>query len=389
MAHDKITKALKNILNNVNYTNYNLKIEEISTGGANYTSNLFKVEVVPEDDKPTLHLFVKVACPSVKLRSTLDEWKIYTTEQLFYTRLLKTYKALENEHRVPSEERLHSCKYYGSSLVVLEEMIVLEDLTASNWLAYDRLKSIDWPYAKAAISQLAKFHALSFAYGESNPDEFNRVLDELKTQMNHESLATFVENAKSVALQKVKSERKNLLKEYLKDFEAKIKKVNEPSSHNAITHGVFRPSNLMHKTKEDGSMEVIIVDMQTLQGASPVADLLYFIFTGSDKEFRAEYYDKLIDHYYSELEAAMKRLHMDPEKIYSRAVFDQEFKEKLPLGLTIAVFALPVVTVSPDKAPKVDEDMELSAFSAETASDLYVERLNGVVDDFVKWGLLK
>lgn len=145
MVHDKITKQLKIILKEESYIDCNLKIEEISTEGANYTSNLFKVEVVPEDDKPTLHLFVKVACPSLKLRSTLDEWKIYTTEKLFYTRLLKTYKAIENEHRVLNEERLLACKYYGSSLVAREEMMVFEDLSVSKWLAYDRQKSIDWP----------------------------------------------------------------------------------------------------------------------------------------------------------------------------------------------------------------------------------------------------
>lgn len=71
----------------------------------------------------------------------------------------------------------------------------------------------------------------------------------------------------------------------------------------------------------------MIVDFQTIQGASPVVDLLYFIFTSSDEDFRQEYYDKLINHYYTELSAALKRLNLDPEKIYSRDDYDRELKE--------------------------------------------------------------
>lgn len=76
-------------------------------------------------------------------------------------------------------------------------------------------------------------------------------------------------------------------------------------------------------------MEIKVVDLQTLQGCSPVLDLLYFIVTGTDEKFREQYYEKLKDHYYSELEAAMTRLHLDPPKVYSRTDFEYELKEVL------------------------------------------------------------
>lgn len=88
---------------------------------------------------------------------------------------------------------------------------------------------------------------------------------------------------------------------------------------------------------QTGKVDIKIVDLQTLQGGSPVTDLLYFIFTGSDEQFRAQYYEKLIDHYYQELSAALKRLHLNPDQIYSRQNFDEELKEVshylIPCGL--------------------------------------------------------
>ncbi|CAB3244328.1 unnamed protein product [Arctia plantaginis] len=389
MAREKINKLLKETVKTLNTFKYDLKIQEVSSGGANYTSNLYKVQVVPESGKEELKLFVKIACPSVNFRNTLKEWKIYTTEEFFYTKLLTTFKTIEDLNKVRGHHKLVFCKYYGCNSVVYEEMLVLEDLTANNWMVYDRFKPITWPYAKAAVTELAKFHSLSFAFSEKEPVEFKEVLERLKTQMNDESMSSFVKSSTSVALQSVKQENQERLKKYFEDFETKVKQASEPIGRSVIGHGDFRPSNLMHKIKEDGTVDIRIVDLQTLQGACPVADLLYFIFTGSDEEFRSLYYDRLVDHYYTELEAALIRLHLDPEKVYSRADFDFEIKEKLPYGLTVAVFALPVVTVSVENAPKIDEDMELAAFTTEKASDMYVERLNGVVDDFVKWGLFE
>lgn len=76
--------------------------------------------------------------------------------------------------------------------------------------------------------------------------------------MNPVASADFVENAKEVALKKVKKEHEDLLKEYLKDFEEKIKKVSEPCGHTAITYGVFKPSNMMHRANVVGFIMLLL-----------------------------------------------------------------------------------------------------------------------------------
>lgn len=74
-------------------------------------------------------------------------------------------------------------------------------------------------------------------------------------------------------------------------------------------------------------MDIRIVDFQTLQGSCPVVDLLYFIFTSTDKDFREEYFQKLIDHYHYELSGAISRFNMDVDYIYSKKDFENEFKK--------------------------------------------------------------
>ncbi|CAB3219728.1 unnamed protein product [Arctia plantaginis] len=192
------------------------------------------------------------------------------------------------------------------------------------------------------------------------------------------------------AVESVQETTRDQLKRFFDTFDKKrYPQFYVPTRRPVLAHLDYRPSNLMYRTRDDGTVEIKIVDLQSLQGCSPVFDLLYFIVSGTDENFRAQYYEKLRDHYYTELEAAMKRLHLEPEKVYSRADFEHELKEKLPFGLIMAVMILPIVTVSIENAPEVNDTIAMTDFSVEPANHLYTERLNGIVNDYIKWGILQ
>lgn len=78
---------------------------------------------------------------------------------------------------------------------------------------------------------------------------------------------------------------------------------------------------------QDGKTDVVAIDYQTVQTGNPIADVMYFIFNGSDKKFREQYFYKSIEHYYEELCKAFKRLGLKPEQVYSREDFDYELKK--------------------------------------------------------------
>ncbi|XP_075981205.1 uncharacterized protein LOC142979873 isoform X3 [Anticarsia gemmatalis] len=376
---------LHKIAREQNFKNYDIEINPISSDGANYSSTLYNI-TISEGDR-AIHMFAKLAAIGDKTSSQSP--KYYETECFVYTKLSKIYEKLETDHNVPKEHRLVFSKLYGCHSEKYEETIALEDLIKSGYQAYNRFECMDWEYGKAATRELAKMHALSFAYGKYYEEEFQEVLATLKFQLDKDQLKGYLEDLTSKAVQSIREDSRDKLQRFFSEMQVeKFLNYYTWKFKPVLGHGDYRPSNLMHKIREDGSVDIKIVDLQTLQGGSPVVDLLYFIFTGSDSAFREQYYERLIDHYYTELEAAMKRLKLDPKEIYSKEDFHSELKEKLPFGLTIAVFALPVVTVDKENAPQVNENMELSAFSVAKTSALYTERLNGVVDDYIKWGVL-
>jgi hypothetical protein len=71
----------------------------------------------------------------------------------------------------------------------------------------------------------------------------------------------------------------------------------------------------------------MIIDYQTYHIGTVINDLMYFIFTGSDAEFRRQHYQQLLDHYYEQLRLALSRVHLDPDEVFPREDFDYELKE--------------------------------------------------------------
>lgn len=54
-------------------------------------------------------------------------------------------------------------------------------------------------------------------------------------------------------------------------------------------------------------------------------------------------------------------------------------------GLLSAILCLLIVTVDPKDAPKLDDKLEQKHFNP---NKLYADRINGVVEDFVKFGII-
>ncbi|XP_047030981.1 uncharacterized protein LOC124638145 [Helicoverpa zea] len=389
---EDIPEHLKDLLHKIakeqNFVDYELNIKPISSGGANYTSWLYTASIT--EGARTLRLFAKVAAIGEKMRAQAP--KMYDTERYCYTQLVHIYERLQEEHRVPPEHRLAFSPFYGCNPERFQETIVLADLVADGYEPYDRFRTIDLPYAETAITELAKMHAASMPYAKYHPEDFVEILEKVRFEwaMDDPGMKAYMENLISTATSNVNEENKAKFAKYFAELDMDAFMALFKSSRSEVLgHGDYRPSNLMHKILDDGKVDIKIVDLQTLQGGSPIIDLLYFIFTGSDEQFRAKYFDRLVEHYYSQLSAAMKRFNLNPQEIFSKEDFEQELKEKLPFGLTLATFILPLVTVETEHAPKVDENMDFQDFNIQNTNDLYKQRLNGVVNDYVKWGILK
>lgn len=240
------------------YYEPDIKVSPVSTEGANYTSDLFKA-TISSRERDDLQLFAKVAMVSETFRSQAP-MRVFDVERIFYKELAQKYQELEEGHKVPEEHRFKYPKTYTIDSTLYEETVVMEDLTKEGYTLHNRFKSVDWEYASAAFTEVAKMHALSLALRLENPEDFQRYSEEFKFQFDMfegagGDMKKMMEQGMQNTLSVTKEEYKDRLMKYLEDMMDNggietFKTYYQPSETPVIRHGDFRPSNIMHKVTE-------------------------------------------------------------------------------------------------------------------------------------------
>ncbi|XP_052743648.1 uncharacterized protein LOC112044812 isoform X2 [Bicyclus anynana] len=385
-----VRKVLKKIFEEQNISPRDVEVVPTSSDGANYTTELFYVNVtLPQQD---LKLFAKVACIGDAIRGMVNASWLYATEIFVYTQIAKIYNAIERKNNVPEEDRFVFPKFYGYDPEDGKETVVMENLLEAGYKLHDRLKAMDWEHMAVGLESLAKFHALSFAFEKYYPEEFGEITKNMSYGMIRLAEAKEINDGnnnmwKSMvdsALEVLDVELRDRVRRFAMNHRL-VDKLEKPLGKPVIVHGDCKMPNFMFR-RQDDRLQAIVVDYQTTHAGCPASDLMYYIFLGTDEEFRREHYERLLDHYHSSLEQALKRLAVDPS-VYTREKLDSDMKELLPYAVLLGVVVLPVVTVESNAAPKVEGDADVNNFIMKP-NELYAKRFSGIVNDCVRWGAI-
>ncbi|XP_045452367.1 uncharacterized protein LOC123661455 [Melitaea cinxia] len=368
-AEETLRKLLDEILDEMNYKPRETEIKAIESGGANITSVLFFVNV-SSPNREDLKIFAKVACVEEKMRSRMiGDW-LYDTERFVYTKLLKVYNDIENKMNVSDEHKFRFPKLYGYNAEKGRETVVMENLVESGYQPFSRFESLDWAHASAAIENLAKFHALSFAYAKHHPDEFQKLIVDLKFRIvsggQDDNSKDLWQKPIACLLAAVEQDLQGRIIKVMKGCADDSTKYSRPIGQPVIVHGDYKCSNILFR-KQGVIVDAVSIDYQTVYSGTPVCDIIYFIVSSTDEEFRKQYFDELLAHYYTKLEEALKRLSV------------------LPYSVILGAIVLPLITAEGDSIPKVVGDVK---DFIPTPNALSVQRFRGIVNDCVKWGAI-
>lgn len=132
--------------------------------------------------------------------------------------------------------------------------------------------------------------------------------------------------------------------------------------------------------------EVIPVDYQLAYYGCPILDVLYFIYSATDYDFRKKHLNYLKDLYYESLKAFLGYFKIPHETVFPREEFERQFTEKRDYGLMVNVFLLPFLFVSENKAPDLTKN-KIANLNMEL-DDKFKDRFNGAVQEFIDLGYL-
>lgn len=144
---------------------------------------------------------------------------------------------------------------------------------------------------------------------------------------------------------------------------------------------------------------VCLLDFQLSRYSPPVLDLLYNIFTSTDKQFRAKHYETLLNTYYASLCDIVEKLGSDPKKLYTFENLQAQMRKFGEFALLCGPMVIQIKVANAKDILNLDdyaEQVEKGNASADLIGeyDEYTQEefsnlINGLVDDLVNYGYVK
>ncbi|CAH2039244.1 unnamed protein product, partial [Iphiclides podalirius] len=390
LDRDKLPDGLKSTLENIaekeGYATYDITNRTISVGGS-YMAVLYvadiKGKVNNKEEETSLFIKHAITQDNVKIMNVSE---IYWKELFVYGELSKIFEELENEAVIPPDKRYKLVKFYKESNT---DAIILQNLAKEGYSTVYRMGVMPLKFAELSVQQLARFHALSFVIEQKRPEYFKRKIKSLKTsQIFNDDFNKYCENTFKLSVSGLDERRKRMLEgkfpEYLELYKQYI--ASDEGKIKCLCHGDYRMNNILMKTTNGIINEVIPVDFQLLYYGLPMIDLIYLIYSSTDKEFRDKHLKALKDLYFDTMENYLQYFAIDINSVYPRKQMEADYDDCLKYGLQIMLLMMPytfsVENYEPDlnKSDLFDITLNLDR--------TYYDRLNGVIDDMIEYGKL-
>ncbi|XP_063827837.1 uncharacterized protein LOC135077227 [Ostrinia nubilalis] len=384
-----VRHSIRKIICKEELITYKVSVKDLSTNGGNYFGSLQTVTVngkTKNGEEKELNIFLKTIIQASKNFPVFSVPKMYQREGFLYKEIFKYFKTVEDKYNIPHEDRLRTVKVFSETN---SEVIILEDITKLGFKTNDRFEVMHMKFAELAIEQLAKLHAVSFVIQNEDPKYFENNIKSLHSlvQVNSHT-QDHHKRTYNIAIETLEDEAKIKFDNYYPTIKEKFLKMYRNSSEGAIclVHGDYRPNNILVKDVDGVPSAVFPVDYQLASFDNPILDFIFFIFLGTDQKFRKQHLEHLKNVYYSNFESFLSKFGVEAAKVYSKEQFDEQFKDKVDLGLMYFLCFMPFIFARTDAVPELDNGLEYVV--PYNLDECYKDRLYGIVDDLIQWGYM-
>lgn len=143
-----------------------------------------------------------------------------------------------------------------------------------------------------------------------------------------------------------------------------------------------------NEDKPNEPTKLCFLDWQISCMGAPVLDLLYFIFSCTDKKLRDQHYSELLNLYHDQLREFSFELGSDIDKLYPKSALLEQMQKFGMYGLAIGTMLIHLMTSESEEVPDFSECFEngkndmVEAFTFESKNkDYYHSRIRDVIID--------
>lgn len=326
--------------------------------GDNYASKIVRVSFTfqsPKFKKATRRTVLLKSLPEGEfIQKFVNEMNLFERENEIFLTIIPEMEKLYREET--GESFSLSAKGFLSSI---EKTVILEDLSPEGFLMANRSTGLDFAHTSLALTNLGKFHAVSYA--------LNRKLNGLlETKCTEHVLNEKTKDTLNQYYTKAFKDVADIIIDYpeVKKFVPTLLKISEGIGENIIElaklgkddfacliHGDFWVNNMLFKYSEKNELEDMrFVDFQLTRWNNPAFDLLYFFFSSIEDEVRVNKTDELLKIYYNSLRKNLNRMNCQDVK-YSFENLMTDFKKKGLFGIVVASTLMPIIKVDKENVP--------------------------------------
>lgn len=170
---------LKKIADQEGFVDYTLNVSAGSSNGDGFLAIVKRVVISGSRNgkSDNLPLICKLMPTSKFRREQVNTNGAFICEAFMYDELLPTFNAFQKEKGLTEKDGFFNYpKSYGTMSDEENDrfVIVMEDIKATGYQLFDKLKPADFNHVKLFVESLGRFHAVSFALKDQRPEVFNK-----------------------------------------------------------------------------------------------------------------------------------------------------------------------------------------------------------------------
>lgn len=328
-------------------------------------SDIYRVEFIGRrrtlSDLVSIKTVIKTFPKNEATRKTFRSAGFFRNEIIFYLEILPVLLEFQSSKNLIEPFECMP-KVFGTITDGENDFLALEDLSVYDFVSATRQEGIDYVHCKYALECFARFHALSFAYRDQNPENFEILQKKISEMYYHEKHWDWYQNFWKLCciccIDAVEKEYPGTIySEKIKKFATRetldrMATAAKNKDHAVFSHGDSWTPNFLFKYKP-GSNEPVdakMIDFQLTRCASPILDISFFIYACSTEDLRKDYYHVMLKHYHDNLCSQIRNLGSNPDKVYSWDCFMEEVKKYAFFGLAFSFESTPVIILDPEDA---------------------------------------
>uniref|UniRef100_A0A182VRI2 CHK kinase-like domain-containing protein n=1 Tax=Anopheles minimus TaxID=112268 RepID=A0A182VRI2_9DIPT len=356
------------------------KIPETNfTKGDAYLSELYRIQLTGEPNEPdrepmVVNVVVKTIPKNVGRRNTFRSADFFRNEANFYNVVLKELYRFQDS-RNPKNPFKDIDRCFVAYTDGVNDFIAMDDLGQYGYKTASRAKGVGLEECQRCMRALGRFHALSLAMKEQEPDRFHEIAHQYVEETYYDArLKSWYNNFLQVQLGIA---RDAMAREYPgTDLERTMEKffdcdlydhmvylTHARNQNSVINHGdCWMPNFMFH----DSTPAMRMIDFQLARYSSPVLDISFFVYSCTSQELREAHYQDLLDAYYGGLAEMLRDLGSNPDVVFPYSELEKELKQYARFGCGMGIESIPFSLLDESDVPDLDKITGDEAIAIET-----------------------